>query len=90
MYCYSNQPHLSFQICTSTAIDPMHADAYAELHTASLQKKTKRRSSNSRFHARRQYFMSDPIKNYSNYILLLAERIETRRERRGELVMDAY
>ena len=34
--------------------------------------------SNSRFHARRHYFMSDPTKNYSNYILLLAERIETR------------
>ena len=37
--------------------------------------------SNSRFHARRHYFMSDPTKNYSNYILLLAERIKTRGER---------
>ena len=46
--------------------------------------------SNSRFHARRHYFMSDPTKNYSNYIFLLAERIETRGERCEELVMDVY
>ena len=36
------------------------------------------------------YFMSDLTKNYSNYILLLAERIETRGERHRELIMNVY
>ena len=54
------------------------------------EKEKKKEKEEKEFHARRHYFMSDPTKNYSNYILLLAERIETRGERQGELIMDVY
>ena len=54
------------------------------------EKGKKKEKEEKEFHARRHYFMSDPTKNYSNYILLLGERIETRGERQGELIMDVY